>query len=159
MSWKNLENLESMYGAKRLLTLDANVFVAALKKDESHSDKCVNLLNRIPTEFLLCEPSIIYQEVCGTIAKKIDIETAKHAEKSLSKLIHPLLLITCDKTFCLSAYKLCHEYNIYPIDALYLKTALDFSSILISLDGEDFIDKIKSKKPRIEVYHVEEFPY
>jgi len=159
VSWKNLENPENMYEAKRLLTLDANVFVAALKRDEPHSDECVNILNKVPTEFLLCEPSIVYQEVCGTIARKIDLEAAKHAEQSLSKLIHPLLLITCDKSFCLSSYKLCHEYKIYSIDALYLKTALDFSAILVSLDKEDFIDKIKSKKPRIEVYHVEEFPY
>ena len=96
MSWKNLENPENMYEAKRLLTLDANVFVAALKRDEPHSDECVNILNKVPTEFLLCEPSIVYQEVCGTIARK-NLEAAKHAEQSLSKLIHPLLLITCDK--------------------------------------------------------------
>lgn len=99
MSWKNLEDPENMYEAKRLLTLDANVFVAALKRDEPHSDERVNILNKVPTKFLLCEPSIVYQEVCGTVARKIDLEAAKHAEQSLSKLIHPLLLITCDKLF------------------------------------------------------------
>jgi len=27
------------------------------------------------------------------------------------------------------------------------------------LDKEDFIDRVNSKKPSIEVYHVSEFPY
>lgn len=49
MSWRNLENPENMYEAKRLLTLDANVFVAALKRDESRSDERANILNKIPT--------------------------------------------------------------------------------------------------------------
>jgi len=45
---------------KRLLTLDANVFVAALKRDELYSDKCAEILGKIPrkfVEFWLEEPA------------------------------------------------------------------------------------------------------
>ncbi|RLG43401.1 MAG: hypothetical protein DRN81_06575 [Thermoproteota archaeon] len=57
----------------RLLTLDSNVFIAALKEDESYNDKA----------------------------------------------------------FCTSAYPLCAEYDIYAIDAIYLKVALDNHAALV----------------------------
>ena len=57
------------------------------------------------------------------------------------------------------AYPICAEYDIYVIDAIYLKVALDNHAILVSLDKEDFIDKLKSKELPIEAYHVNEFPY
>jgi predicted nucleic acid-binding protein len=59
----------------------------------------------------------------------------------------------------MSAYPLCSEYGIYAIDAMYLKTALDNRALLVSLDKEDFIDKVNSKGPTIEAYHVAQFPY
>jgi hypothetical protein len=46
----------------KLLTLDANIFIAALKADELHSEKCAQVLTKIPNRFQLAEPSIIYQE-------------------------------------------------------------------------------------------------
>ena len=57
------------------------------------------------------------------------------------------------------AYSLCYKYNVYSIDALYLKVALDLGAILVSLDERDFIDRVKRRNPPIEVYHVSEFPY
>ncbi len=145
--------------AKRLVTLDANVLIAAIKSDELYSQECLDLIRRVPDDFVLTEPSIIYQEVCGTIARRVDLHLAKKTEKMLNKMIHPALLVECTKAFCLSAYKLCKDYEIYSIDALYLKVALDKDAILISLDKEDFIDKVKAKNPPIEVYHITEIPY
>jgi len=55
--------------------------------------------------------------------------------------------------------KVISEYDIYAIDTTYLKTALGSRAILVSLDKEDFIDKVNSKRPSIEAYHVPEFPY
>lgn len=144
---------------KRLITLDANVLVAALKQDEPYSDDCLNILSKIPDLFLLCEPSIVYQEVCGTLARRVGLDVANLAKEKIDKMIHPLLLVNCDKEFCMLAYPLCHEYGIYSIDALYLKVALDRGAVLVSLDRENFIDKVKAKNPPIEVYHVSEFPY
>jgi predicted nucleic acid-binding protein len=143
----------------RILTLDSNVMIAALKRDESHSGRCAEILKSVPNRFILSEPSIIYQEVCGTLAKRAGVEVADEAKKQLDLVIHPSLLANCNRTFCISAYPLCPTYDIYAIDALYLKTALDNRAVLVSLDREDFIDKVNSRKPTIEAYHVSKFPY
>ncbi|MGB9854200.1 MAG: type II toxin-antitoxin system VapC family toxin [Candidatus Bathyarchaeales archaeon] len=143
----------------QLLTLDSNVLIAALKDDEPYSTNCIEILEKVPDKFLLTEPSIIYQEVCGTLARKTGKAIADKAKEQLDLIIHPSLLSNCDKAFCTSAYHLCAEYNIYAIDAIYLKVALDKNAILVSLDKEDFIEKINSKKVSIEAYHVAEFPY
>ncbi len=143
----------------RLLTLDSNVLIAALKQDEEYSDICASIISKIPDVFVLCEPSIVYQEVCGTLARRTSIELAEAAINELDKMIHPLMLVNCDRDFCISAYNLCHEYKIYSIDALYLKVAIDRRTILVSLDREDFVERVRKANPPIEVYHASEFPY
>lgn len=143
---------------KRIITLDSNIFIAALKIDEYYNEKCIQILNKIPDIFLLSEPSIVYQEVCGTLAKKVGEDIAEIAKKQLDLMIHPKLLINCDKSFYISSYPLCSKYRIYAINALYFKTALDNRAILVSLDKENFIDKVKSNG-FIEAYHISEFPY
>jgi predicted nucleic acid-binding protein len=143
----------------RLLTLDANVLIAALKADEPHSEKCTEILSKVPNQFTLTEPSIIYQEVCGTLARKTSLHIANQAKEQMDLMINPKLLTNCDKNFCTSAFCLCLEYNIYTIDALYLQVALNKNAILVSLDKEDFIDRLKLKNLPIEVYSVSEFPY
>ncbi|MBS7611406.1 PIN domain-containing protein [Candidatus Bathyarchaeota archaeon] len=143
----------------RMLTLDSNVLIAALKEDERFSGKCVEIIGKVPDRFILVEPSIIYQEVCGTLARKIGIEVANQARNFLDLIIHPRLLINCNKDFYISAYSLCAQYDIYSIDAIYLKVALDNHAVLVSLDKEDFIDRLKDKALSIEAYHVTDFPY
>ena len=148
-----------MKQSSRLLTLDSNVLIAALKTDEPYSEKCVEILGKVPNHFKLAEPSIIYQEVCGTLARKTSLEIANEAKKQMDLMINPKLLTSCDKNLCTSAYCLCSEYNIYSIDALYLQVALKNRAILVSLDKEDFTDRLKKKELSIEVYNVSEFPY
>ena len=148
-----------MKNPSRLLTLDANVFIAALKADEPHSEKCAEILSKVPNQFQLAEPSIIYQEVCGTLARKASLDIANEAKKQMDLMINPKLLTDCDKTLCTSAFCLCLEYNIYTIDALYLQVALKNKAIIVSLDKEDFMDRLKKKKLPIEVCSVSDFPY
>jgi predicted nucleic acid-binding protein len=142
-----------------LLTLDSNVLVAALKEDEQYSRKCSEILSEVPDSFILTEPSIVYQEVCGTLARRVGADIADDARKQLDLIVHPRLLADCNRVFCLSAYPLCFEYEIYAIDAMYLRVALDRQAVLVSLDKEDFVNKVNSKKPNIEAYHVSEFQY
>ena len=142
-----------------MLTLDSNVLIAALKKDEPYSQKCSEIISEVPDSFVLTEPSIVYQEVCGTLARRVGAEMADDPRKQLDMIIHLGLLTNCNRAFCLSAYLLCSEYGIYAVDAMYLKVALDNHAVLVSLDKEDFIDRVNSKKPSIEAYHVSEFPY
>jgi len=85
--------------ARRLITLDANIFVAALKQDESYSQNSVSILDKIPDLFIPCEPTIIYQEVCGTLARTAGLNIANLAKEKLDKIIHPMLLINIDKEF------------------------------------------------------------
>ena len=141
------------------MTLDSNVMIAALKEDESHSDRCAEIISKVPGQFILSEPSIVYQEVCGTLARRVGAEVADNAKSQLDLIIDSSLLANCNRAFCVSAYPLCSEYGIYAIDAMYLKTALDNRAILVSLDKEDFIDKVDSKRPSIESYHVSQFPF
>jgi predicted nucleic acid-binding protein len=133
--------------------------IAALKDDELYSHNCAEILSKVPDPFLLSEPSIVYQEVCGTLARRAGADVADDAKRQLDLMIHSSLLANCNRTFCVSAYPLCYEYDIYAVDAMYLKTALDNRAILVSLDKEDFINRVNSKTPNIEAYHVSEFPY
>jgi len=148
-----------MEPSRRILTLDSNVLIAALKEDEVYSERCSEILEKVPDAFILSEPCIIYQEVCGTLAKRAGVDIADDAKKQLDLIIHPRLLDNCDKAFCVSTYPLCSEYDIYSIDAMYLKVALENHAVLVSLDKKDFVDKVNSKRPNIEAYHVSEFPY
>jgi len=153
------ENQGNTTPPSRLLTLDSNVLIAALKKDEPQSDRCAAILKQIPARFLLTEPSIFFEEVCGTLARRVSLEVAEEARRQLDRIISLDRVVQCDKTFCLSAYPLCHEYQLYAIDALYLKTALDCHAILVSLDERDFLDRVKSKPSSIEAFDPKEFPY
>ena len=44
-------------------------------------------------------------------------------------------------------------------DSLYLQTALDSYSTLVSLDEDDFVMRLKDKNLPIEIYHPRDFPY
>ncbi len=142
-----------------LLTLDSNVVIAAFRTVEPVSKKCVDILTKASEQFVLAEPSIFYQEVCGTLARRVSLEIADRVRKQLDLILEPKLLANCDRRMCLSAFTLCREYKIYSIDALYLQVALANRAILVSLDNEDFINKVKGKKTPIEAYSVDDFPY
>ncbi|MGI0079976.1 MAG: type II toxin-antitoxin system VapC family toxin [Nitrososphaerales archaeon] len=148
-----------MSETKPILTLDSNIFVAAAKGDEPHRKKCLDLLKKVPDSFFLAEPSIVYEEVCGTVARRVGSQEAQRFAEQLDRFIPEGLLYDCDKRFCLSSYSLCSEHGVYAIDALYLSVAINARSVLVSLDREDFIEKVKKNRYNIEVYHVSEFPY
>jgi predicted nucleic acid-binding protein len=139
------------------MTLDSNVLIAALKKNEPYSKDCSEILGEVPDSFVLSEPSIAYQEVCGTLARRVGSDVADEARKRLDMILHPSLIARCDRAFCISAYPLCSKFGIYAIDAIYLKVALDNRAVLVSLDKRDFTDRVK--KSGVEAYHVSEFPY
>ena len=55
------------------------------------------------------------------------------------------------------AGKIAVEYGIYSADALYLTTAIQYNTTLISLDEKDFIERILKTAPKSAAYHVREF--
>ncbi len=144
---------------KGILTLDSNIFVGAAKADEPYRNRCLELLKLVPDVFVLSEPSIVYQEVCGTIARRVGSSVAKEFGEKLDKFVPAELLFACDRTFCLSSYSLCSEYGIYAVDALYLGAAIGSGAFLVSLDDDDFVNKLKKNRHNVEAYHVKDFPY
>lgn len=92
--------------ARPLLTLDANVFIAALKPDEPDSDQCRALIRRVADAFLLSEPSLVYQEVCGTLARRLGGELADNARAQLDAMLLPAFVVNCDRAYCIAAYPL-----------------------------------------------------
>lgn len=109
---------------KKILTLDSNVFVCAAKEDEPHRKQCLEIIKLIPDSYILCEPSIVYQEECGTIARRVDDSEAVIFAEKIDKLVSRELLLDCDRSFCISSYGLCAEYGICSVDALYLSAAI-----------------------------------
>mgnify|MGYP001626265573 CR=1 FL=1 len=87
------------------------------------------------------------------------LDAARRAERFLDRVLHPRLVLSCDAGYCRAAHRLCHEYGVYAVDALYLKAALDSGAILVPLDERDFVQRVRRRRPPIEVYHVSEFPY
>jgi len=147
-----------MTASSPFLTLDSNVIISAAKIHEPQSEKCYNFITKVIDEFVLVEPSIIYQEVCGTLSRKMNTKFASNAKDQLDLLIKPQHLVNCDRKTCVSAFTLCAEHKIYAIDALYLHVALNYGAILVSLDKE-FIDGLNPRKLPIEAYTVDNFPY
>lgn len=59
--------------------------------DETYSEECTRILSKVPDKFILTELSIIYQEACGTLARKVGMEVANKAKEQLDLIIHPTL--------------------------------------------------------------------
>jgi hypothetical protein len=57
---------------------------------------------------------------------------------------------------CERVGKTALKYRVYSADAFYLQTSLDFRTMLISLDEEDFIDRIKGKDSAYNVIHAQD---
>jgi len=103
-----------MKPSSRILTLDSNILIAAIKADEIYSKKCSEILSEVPYSFILAEPSVVYQEVCGTLAKRVGTDVADDARKHLDLMIHPRLLVNCDRAFCISAYPFAQNMTSMP---------------------------------------------
>lgn len=143
--------------SRQRLTLDANVFIAALRRGEPHQQDCASIIREIPKRYTLVEPSILYQEVCGTLARTVSLGAAESAASHLDGLLDVNFLTACDRAFCKSAYSLCSKYGIYATDALYLKVANESGAVLVSLDKKDLVDRVRRRDAGAQVFHVSEF--
>lgn len=138
------------------ITLDSNVFISQIKGDEEYSDECEALIRRVGVDFFLVEPALVLTEVGNAVGRNINLNSAKEQVKALSRMVS--ILVPCDQAFCVRAGLTGVEYNVYSADSLYLQVAINFNSTLVSLDEEDFVDRIKTKKPSVEVYHIKDLP-
>jgi predicted nucleic acid-binding protein len=138
------------------LTLDSNVFVAAIKEDEPFSEECREVLRVADEMYMLHEPSVVFAEVLGTLGRRVGLDVAESAGEKLDRMFGSGLYV-CDRAFCLRAYPLCERYGIYSVDALYLEAAIESGATLVSLDRRDFVDRVKGNDPPVRVLHVSEF--
>jgi len=128
-----------------------------IKGSEIYSVHCGNIISRVGTDFVLIEPAILLAEVSNAVGRNIDLKTARQEADTLKSMI--AVFMPCNDEFCLRSGLTGAEYDIFSADSLYLQTAIDYHTIIVSLDEEDFVNKIRIKKPPIEIYHVRDFPY
>ncbi|MCZ7393106.1 MAG: hypothetical protein ABOK23_04785 [Candidatus Methanoperedens sp.] len=106
---------------------------------------------------MLVEPTVLLAEIGNAIGRNVGIKSGANRVIEVENIVS--WFTACDKEFCKKAGITGAVHRIYSTDSLYLQTALDSYSILLSLDNEDFILKLKDENLPIEVYHPEDFPY
>jgi len=135
------------------VTLDSNVFISAVKENERYSKECREILNNVGTSLILYQPTVSITELYNGIGRTKGQAAAKQALKDFYKMVYHLEDYG-SKAQCERVGKTALKYRIYSTDAFYLQTSLDFKTKLISLDEEEFIERIKQNDSRYRVYHV-----
>ncbi len=140
----------------KLLTLDSNVFISEAIGNEEYSNRCRDIISLVGSDFLLVEPAVLLAEIGNAIGRNIGIKSGTKRVIEVENIVSSFA--DCDKEFCKKAGLTGAQYRIYSTDSLYLQTALDSYSTLISLDEDEFVLKLKDKNLPIEVYHPRDFP-
>jgi predicted nucleic acid-binding protein len=127
----------------RPICIDANVFIASTKGNEHYSSGCKRVIQAVADgEFYLIEPAICLTEVIRNITRYLGIEGGKNKR------------IISGRWFLYGNYVAL--YGTYAMDSIYLETALKHHAVLVSLDEEDFLLRIK-ERVGIEIYHPRDF--
>lgn len=138
------------------LCIDANIFIASTKGNEPYSLDCRRVIQAVADgEFYLIEPTICLTEVIRNISKYLGMEAGKIQENNLRRMVS--IWEICDENFCTGAGYTGSLYGPYAMDSLYLETALKHHAVLVSMDYDDFLLRIKGRIG-IETYHPKEFP-
>ena len=135
------------------VTLDSNVLISSVKKNEEYSKECSEILSYVGTSFILYQPTICITELYNAIGKTKGEPAARKALKDFYKMVYHLEDYG-SRALCERVGKTALKYRVYSADAFYLQTSIDFKTVLISLDEEDFIERIKAKDATYNVYHV-----
>src|SRR3990170_8385464 len=138
------------------ICIDANVFIASTKGNEPYSSDCRRVIQVVADgEFYLIEPTICLTEVIRNISKYLGMEVGKTLENNLRRMVS--IWEICDDHFCASAGYSGALYGTYATDSLYLETALKHHAVMVSLDEDDFLLRIKGRVG-LEVLHPKDFP-
>jgi predicted nucleic acid-binding protein len=136
------------------VTLDSNVFISAIKGNEEYSRSSRKIVEMIGRNFLLVEPSIVFAEVGNAVARNMNVAVAEEAMESLKQTITSVRV--CDERFCREAGIYGALLGIYSADSLYWHTARESGALLVSLDREHFIQRVK-KGSAVKAFYVDEF--
>jgi len=141
----------------KLLTLDSNVFISETKGNEKYSQVCSNIISRVGSDFLLVEPTVLLAEIGNAIGRNVGMKFGAIRVIEVEDMVS--WFTECDKDFCKKGGLTGAQYGVYSTDSLYLQTALDSYSTLVSLDEDDFVLRLKDKNLPIGIYHPRDFPY
>ena len=137
------------------ICIDANVFIASTKGDETYSSDCKRVIQAVADgKFYLIEPAICLTEVIRNISRYLGMETGKTLENNLRRMVSIWEL--CDVHFCTNAGYTGALYGTYALDSIYFETALKHQAVLVTLDDKDFLQRIKGRVG-IKVCHPKEF--
>ncbi|MCZ7403555.1 MAG: PIN domain-containing protein [Candidatus Methanoperedens sp.] len=135
------------------VTLDSNVLISAVKENEKYSRDCKELLSLVGTSFLLYQPTVTIIELYNGIGRTKGEPSAKKALKDFYNMVYHLEDYG-SRSQCERVAKTALKYRVYSADAIYLQTSIDFKTVIITLDKEDFIDMIKLKDAKYDIWHV-----
>jgi len=118
-------------------TVDASVFLNAFNPYEQGHEESHGLLTRLQTEAIpIVVPTLLLPEVAGTIARgRQDLSLAREFSRALSRLPH-VVFVPLDAAQAQRALEVAAEYRLRGSDAVYATVALQFGSMLVTLDRE-----------------------
>ena len=138
----------------KAVVLDSNVFISSLKGNEKASADCTKLIECVENKnLILIEPTILLSEVIDAIGRNIDENYALKSEKILKDMVS--IWVDCDINFCVNAGHLGYKHKIYGCDAIYAEVAKEYNVPMVSLDINEFVNRLKSNN--FEAYSVEDF--
>ena len=122
---------------KSPVTVDASVFVNALRPEESGSDESAEFLSQLRRDSVpLIQPTLFIPEVVASIARKQDdADVALELMRELKKF-SKLTLVDLDDDLADYASEIAAKHRLRGSDAVYAAVALRFGAELITLDKE-----------------------
>ena len=119
------------------LTLDANVWLAAMSPAEREHEQCAQLLDRIRhASVRLHQPALFAIEVCATVARRTRDRTLALAAGEAALAIPGLSVYELDHSLATRAGHVAAMCALRGADAVYVATAEHSGSTLLTLDAE-----------------------
>jgi predicted nucleic acid-binding protein len=141
-----------------IFTIDASIFLSSCNKTEKDSSDSLDFLNLIKKhETLIVEPTLMPVEVAASIRRGCGSNqlAVEYAELILN-LPHAIF-VQLDNDFSRKAAKIASEYSLRGADSIYMTVALQYGSILVSLDKEQ-LDRapstVKACPPKMAGKHL-----
>jgi predicted nucleic acid-binding protein len=121
------------------ITLDSSVLVSALVEHEERRRIARDIMKRVFEGDLHVVTSVIVPvEVCGAIARRVNVAAAKKAMTQLQKWKDMRLIeySELNEEKCLESAELAATLRVRGMDAIVIQTARESESTLITFDDE-----------------------
>jgi predicted nucleic acid-binding protein len=120
----------------RRFTVDASVFVSALRSTDPAHEQSVSFLGESGSGSLIVLPNLVRPEVAGAVRRATgDRGLARRALRMLSEAPH-FTTVAIDDDLADSAAELAIEARLRGADSIYVATARRFDALLVTLDEE-----------------------